>query len=116
MQRKQNFKKIRAKKGDARTEFGEVKEKLNLSVTPTAKSKLTKAATAHNISVSELIERYGRNLNLLETLLDAVEDLIDDAVSTEECLPPHPSYEVSGEAVRKLTEAFNAFVESEQNL
>ena len=69
-----------------------------------------------NISVSEPIERYGRNLNLLETLLDAVEDLIDDAVSTEECLPPHPSYEVSGEAVRKLTEAFNAFVESEQNL
>ena len=96
--------------------YDEVKKQYKMMLTPTAKSELTKTATARNISVSELIERYGRNINLLEALLDAVEELIDDAASADECLSPHPSYEVSGEAVRKLTEAFNTFAESEQNL
>lgn len=57
---KQNLKKTRPKKGDARTEYGEQKANITLSVTPTARDNYDAAATILGISRSELIERLGR--------------------------------------------------------
>ena len=114
MKGKQSLKQIRAKKGEARTEHGEVKTRINISLTPSAIASLDSAATALGISRSELIERYGRNYHLIEAVLDAVEDVLYDGVSTEECLPPHPSYKVDGDIFRKLASAVTALVQAEE--
>jgi hypothetical protein len=42
--------------------YEEVKEKLNLALTPTAKQILTSLALAQGISRSEIIETYLRNI------------------------------------------------------
>ncbi len=42
--------------------YEEVKEKLNLALTPTAKQILTSLASAQGISRSEVIETYLRNI------------------------------------------------------
>jgi hypothetical protein len=63
MRRKQALKQIRAKKGEARTEHGETKVNVNLSLTPTARTNLDAEATRLGISRSELVERYARSLN-----------------------------------------------------
>lgn len=77
-------------------------------------ASLDAVAKAQEISRSELIERYGRNHHLIEAVLDAVEDVLYNGNSTEECLPPHPSYEVDGDVFRKLGSAFMALVEAEE--
>jgi hypothetical protein len=51
---------IRPAKGEARTEHGEVKVKINLTLTPTAKDFLGDAALDLGFSRSELIERLAR--------------------------------------------------------
>lgn len=60
MKGKQSLKQIRAKKGDARTEYEEVKQRCNLSLTPTAIANLDAFATQLNISRSEFVERLAR--------------------------------------------------------
>lgn len=73
-------------------------------------ASLDAAADKEGISRSELIERYGRNYQLIEAVLDAVEAVLYDATSTEECLSPHPSYEVDGDVIRRLSGAFMALM------
>lgn len=41
--------------------YNELKQRLNLMVTPTARSQLESLATAEQCSISELIERWARN-------------------------------------------------------
>lgn len=89
------------------------KTRVNITLTEKALTQLDKAAIAQGISRSELIERYGRNYHLIEAVLDAVEDVLYDGTSTEECLPPHPSYEVDGDVFRKLSSAFMRLMEAE---
>lgn len=60
MKGKQSLKQIRAKKGDARTEYEEIKQRCNLSLTPTAIANLDAFATQLNISRSEFVERLAR--------------------------------------------------------
>ena len=60
MKGKQSLTKIRPKKGDARTEHGEQKERCNFSLTPTAIDSLNKIAAQFDISRSELVERIAR--------------------------------------------------------
>lgn len=60
MKGKQSLKQTRAKKGDARTEYEEVKQRCNLSLTPTAIASLNSLATQLNISRSEFVERLAR--------------------------------------------------------
>lgn len=64
---RQKLTKGKPKKGEARTEHGEQKVNVNLSLTPTARDSLDAAATALGISRSELIERYARSLTLDQT-------------------------------------------------
>ncbi len=110
---KTKFAKVKPKKGESRSEYDEAKQRCNLTLTPTARKKLDSIADEQGVSLSELIERYGRNYGLIEAVLDAVEDVLYDGVSTEECFPPHPSYEVSGDVFRKLGSAFAALMEAE---
>jgi len=60
---KTRFTKTKPKKGEARTEHGEAKVNVNLSLTPTARTNLDAEATRLGISRSELVERYARSLN-----------------------------------------------------
>lgn len=113
MKGKQILKKGKPVKGEARTEHGETKERCNLTLTPTAIASLDAFATQLNISRSELVEQYARRRHLVEAVLDAVEDVLYNGTSTEECLPPHPSYEVDGDVFRKLASAFTALTEAE---
>lgn len=89
------------------------KQRRNLRITDTCWNRLEEAATKLGISRSELIERYGRNYHLIEAVLDAVLLVLLDGESTEECLPPHPSYEVDGDVFRRLGSAFAALMEAE---
>lgn len=59
---KQALKQVRPKKGEARTNHEEIKERCNLSLTPTAIAYLDAEAEAQNISRSELIEQFARSL------------------------------------------------------
>jgi len=59
---KQNLIKGKPKKGEARTEYGEAKERCNLTLTPTAIAFLDAKAQSLGISRSELIEQYARSL------------------------------------------------------
>ncbi len=60
MKRKQNLKKTRPARGEARTEYGEQKKPCNLSLTQTAIATLDRIATHLKISRSELVERIAR--------------------------------------------------------
>lgn len=59
---KQALKQARPKKGEARTNHEEIKERCNLSLTPTAIAYLDAKATKEGISRSELVERIARTL------------------------------------------------------
>ena len=41
---------------------------------------------------------------LFDKLLDIVDSILDNAISTEETLPPHGSYEVDGDLIRQLAD------------
>jgi len=60
---KQNLKKGKPIKGEARTEHGEPKGRHNFTLTPTAITYLDAEAARLGISRSELVERYARSLN-----------------------------------------------------
>jgi hypothetical protein len=62
MKGKQKLIKGKPKKGEPRTDYDEQKERINLSLTPTAIASLDKAAEAEGVSRSELVERYARSL------------------------------------------------------
>lgn len=75
MKGKQSLKQIRAKKGDARTEHGEQKQRCNLSLTPTAIASIDIKATKQGISRSEAVEQWarGRQSKLAVDLLHKLE-------------------------------------------
>jgi hypothetical protein len=54
--------KGKAGKGEARTDYEEMKTRVNMTLTPTAIASLDAAAKDEGISRSELIERYARSL------------------------------------------------------
>jgi predicted DNA binding CopG/RHH family protein len=54
--------KGKAKKGEARTDYEEVKIRVNMTLTQTAIASLDAKAQEEGISRSELIERYARSL------------------------------------------------------
>lgn len=60
MKSKQNLKNTRAKQGEARTEYGEIKQRVNLSLTLSAIAWLNSLAERLNLSRSDLIERIVR--------------------------------------------------------
>lgn len=60
MRSKQSLKKTRAKQGEARTEYGETKKRVNLSLTLSAIAWLNSLAERLNLSRSDLIERITR--------------------------------------------------------
>ncbi len=57
---KQKLIKGKAKKGESRTGYGEPKERVNLSLTPTALTFFDSIATRFNISRSEVLECIAR--------------------------------------------------------
>lgn len=109
--------------------WNETKQPHKLRLTPACWKNLQDVADANDLpSKVEAIEHLSRyavknnvifkgntadRVRLIEAVLDAVEDVLHDGVSTEECLPPHPSYEVSGDAFRRLGDAFAALMEAE---
>jgi hypothetical protein len=62
MKGKQKLIKGKPIKGEPRTDYDEQKERINVSLTPTAIASLDKAAQKRGISRSELIEQYARSL------------------------------------------------------
>ena len=54
----------RVSRGQDMYGHGEQKEPINLSLTPTAQSILTRVAKKHELSRSEYVERYLRSLKL----------------------------------------------------
>lgn len=55
-------KTFKVAKGESMYDYDEQKKNINLSLTPTAIDKLTKIARENNLSRSEYLERYLRNL------------------------------------------------------
>ncbi len=51
----------KAVKGESMTGYGEVKERINITLTPTAIASSTAEAETQSISRSELFEKYARN-------------------------------------------------------
>lgn len=72
-------------------------------LSPEAIATLNKVANKQGVSRSDLVEHYVKNI---EPLLDAAESVLLDATSDDYCLPPHPSYNVDGEAIRQLNSAY----------
>lgn len=60
---KQALKQTRPKRGEPRTSHEEIKERCNLSLTPTAIAYLDAKAEKEGISRSELVERFARTLD-----------------------------------------------------
>jgi hypothetical protein len=116
--------KGRAKKGEARTDYEEVKIRVNMTLTQTAIAFAKTAASSLGISRSELIERSLRTLQLMNNLQQQYHLTIRTPFEVGE---PYfasatqlgftgwngkPDYEASGttldEAVKNLAEAIGS--------
>lgn len=75
-------------------------------LSPEAIASLNKVAKEQGMSRSELVERH---IKSVEPLLDAAESVLLDATSNDDCLPPHPSYNVDGDVIRQLSLTYEPF-------
>lgn len=72
-------------------------------LSPEAIAILNKLVDEKGTTRSEFINNQ---IISIDSLLDAVDSVLCDATSEDECLPPHPSYTVDGDDIRRLGSAF----------
>lgn len=56
---------------------------------------------------------FDKAIEMLEEVADIADSIMHEAESTEECLPPHPSYIVDGDLIRKLIDWLNRYMDCE---